>query len=308
MSTRDESTGEERPRAGWRGLPADGRSQPGVWEAITAAVLVPPERVELVRAALSFVDRLQFVADLDELLEADADLMVVHFAVLAALSDERLREVVRRCRLRPKPVRVVIDAPTQARTALQIGACVDLAAEPGIEPPELLARLWALLRRARLERDRNPLTGLPGNRWLRRQITETLHEGGEIGLLLLDIDDFKQYNDAYGHRRGDAAIELLAQVVAGAADAEAGVFAAHIGGDDFCIVCPPEALDDLAAACLATFAEQSRSVEDGAALTITVAGTIVRPAEVDSLEEAFARLARLKTEGKARPGSSYARD
>jgi len=269
----------------------DGR--PGLLEGITAAVLVRPENLELVREALAFAERMEIAADVEGLLTADAELIVVEHAFLAdaELGDDP-----------SGPVRVVIEAPYEARVALLSGGGADVAVEPGIDWLELQARVAALLRRARAERDRSPLTGLPGNRRLVRRLREALGEGREVGLLLLDIDDFKGYNDRCGHLRGDAAIELLGRVAAQAAGAVEGAFAAHIGGDDFCIVCAPPALDAVAESCREQF-----DCEAADELTITLAATQVAPDESAALEGVFERLAKLKSEGKLRPGSSYVR-
>lgn len=307
MSTRDESPGDRELNLKGRDLAAEG-ARSGDFKGLAVAALVRPERLELVRAALRFVERLAVVGSWDELLAADVDLIVVSIEALRELSIEERRGLLRRWRDAPDPMRVVIDVPLESRIALQIGAHVDLAAQPEIEPSELLAHIWALVRRARLERDRNPLTGLPGNRGLRRQIMAALRRGSPVGVLLLDIDDFKRYNDTYGHLRGDRAIQVVGEVLGATADPDAGVFVAHIGGDDFCLVGPPQALDELAAACLEGFAAEVANLDKGAALSITAAGTIVAPTEVDALEAVFARLARLKAEGKDRPGNRYVRD
>jgi len=308
MSTRGESPGDSGRTPDPPESPGSERGLSAEFEAIIAAVLVSPERRALVRAALGCADEVRFMGSVEDLVEADVDLAVVDYASLADLTGEQQRSIEQRCRAKLDPIRVVIDVPKRSRVGLLTGVCVDLVVEPGVEALELLTRIWALLRRARLERDRNPLTGLPGNRWLRRQISERLIGNRAVGLLLLDIDDFKRYNDLYGQLRGDRAIEALAHVAGESADACAGACAAHIGGDDFCIVCPPEALDDLAARCLRALEMQLRVLEGAAALTVTAAGTIAAPAEVDALEDTFARLARLKAEGKDRSGSSYVRD
>ncbi len=305
MSTSDESDRETGAEELDLELPPEWRASPGDFEGGRAAVLVPPERHELIRQVLRHAADIRFVADLAELLAADADLIVVGHQFLAEVSAERRSAVLRQWRERLDPIRVVIDAPYGSRVALQVGDSVDLAAEPEIDWFELEARIWALLRRVRLERDRSPLTGLPGNRWLVRYVEEMLRDDREIGVLLLDIDDFKRYNDRCGHLRGDAAILALA-LAASQAAALHGSFAAHVGGDDFCVVCTPEVLDDVAGACLSTFEIQTCALADRE-LTITLAGTVVSPAHAGGLEQVFERLAHLETQGKLRPGSNYVR-
>ncbi len=76
-----------------------------------------------------------------------------------------------------------------------------------------------------------------------------------FGLLMLDIDNFKKYNDHYGHQTGDDCLRSVAQAVNAVvchADTQAqsaGVFAARYGGEEFAVVLPqatPESLDALA--------------------------------------------------------------
>ncbi len=292
MSTSDETDDRDEPDFDRSENSAEERESAGTFEDIRAAVLVTPAHLELVGEALRDVARLEIATDIDALLAADAQLVIVEHALLEN----------REMRTGPSaPIRVVIEAPYEARIALQRSGAADLAVEPGIDRPELQARIEALLRRARLERDRNPLTGLPGNRWLVRRLREAARERDRVGVLLLDIDDFKGYNDRHGHLRGDAAIDLLGRIVAQVADAVAGAFTAHIGGDDFCVVCAPEALDSIAEAC------RERFDREAGGLTVTLAGTLMVREEVSAVEEVFVRLAKLKSEGKRRPRSSYVR-
>ena len=84
----------------------------------------------------------------------------------------------------------------------------------------------------------DPLTGLPNRTYFQRQIDETLakSEGEEItaALLFLDLDDFKQINDAFGHTIGDGLLmcvaALLKQEVTG------DIKLARLGGDEFIVI------------------------------------------------------------------------
>ncbi len=86
----------------------------------------------------------------------------------------------------------------------------------------------------------DPLTGLPNRRMLldrmRRAIDQGEEDGTGVGLVLLDIDRFKDINDSLGHDRGD---ELLVQVAhrLRAALRERDVVA-RLGGDEFAILLP----------------------------------------------------------------------
>jgi len=84
------------------------------------------------------------------------------------------------------------------------------------------------------------LTGLPNRRMLaermRRTITEAQETGSRVGLMLLDIDRFKDINDSLGHDRGDELLEQVAERLRGALRDDDIV--ARLGGDEFAILLP----------------------------------------------------------------------
>jgi len=82
--------------------------------------------------------------------------------------------------------------------------------------------------------DLDPLTGLPNRRGLR----DTLARANNIGaaLIVLDIDDFKGVNDRFGHIRGDACLQRVANLLRHAFRSEDSVF--RWGGDEFLVVAP----------------------------------------------------------------------
>lgn len=84
------------------------------------------------------------------------------------------------------------------------------------------------------------LTGLPNRRMLaermRRTILEANETGSRVGLMLLDIDRFKDINDSLGHDRGDELLEQVAERLRGALRDDDIV--ARLGGDEFAILLP----------------------------------------------------------------------
>ena len=60
---------------------------------------------------------------------------------------------------------------------------------------------------------------------------------GELSLLMLDIDHFKEYNDRYGHVKGDECLRQIARVIAGCTARPADL-AARFGGDEFACILP----------------------------------------------------------------------
>ena len=61
-------------------------------------------------------------------------------------------------------------------------------------------------------------------------------------LLMLDIDDFKQINDTFGHSIGDAVLRSVAEKLS--ASVRERDYVARYGGDEFLIIIPTERMDD----------------------------------------------------------------
>jgi diguanylate cyclase (GGDEF)-like protein len=107
---------------------------------------------------------------------------------------------------------------------------------------ELIARVTSTLRRTKEFREVSPLTGLPGNARVRREIAERMRVGADYAVGYIDIDRFKSVNDVYGFDRGDEFITALARSLhrAVATSGRPPVFLGHIGGDDFVFICTPD--------------------------------------------------------------------
>ncbi|MBF4694112.1 sensor domain-containing diguanylate cyclase [Fusibacter ferrireducens] len=65
-------------------------------------------------------------------------------------------------------------------------------------------------------------------------ISKGFQEQKYVGLILFDVDDFKVYNDVYGHVQGDAALSLLANEIAHFCDQ--ALMVARYGGEEFAII------------------------------------------------------------------------
>lgn len=93
-----------------------------------------------------------------------------------------------------------------------------------------------------LAKGANPLTGLPGNESIQREINERLASGEDFDIAYIDIDNFKPFNDYYGFQRGDVVIKSIGETIS-AVTRLAGegflCFCGHIGGDDFIIISGP---------------------------------------------------------------------
>ncbi|RKP54989.1 GGDEF domain-containing protein [Cohnella endophytica] len=84
----------------------------------------------------------------------------------------------------------------------------------------------------------NPLSGLPGNEPIRRELIRRLSEGKEFAVLYADLDHFKWYNDQYGFHKGDDVIRFTGETLLETVKlrASADCFVGHIGGDDFIVI------------------------------------------------------------------------
>jgi diguanylate cyclase (GGDEF)-like protein len=139
----------------------------------------------------------------------------------------------------------------------------------------------------------DPLTGLAN----RRALIEAMEgsggraRGARVGLLMLDVDDFKQVNTLHGHPGGDRALVFLAGCLR--ASCRAGDVAARLGGDEFAVLVPDA--DERGMAALAE--RLLEAVRLGNSIRISVGWAIGGD---DLLNDADAALAQAKRGGKDR--------
>lgn len=95
-----------------------------------------------------------------------------------------------------------------------------------------------MLRKLHESSTRDPLTGAYNRRHfderLREELAYALRHRSDLGVVMLDIDHFKQVNDTRGHQAGDAVIRHVAQVTASQLRSE-DVFARY-GGEEFVVL------------------------------------------------------------------------
>jgi diguanylate cyclase (GGDEF)-like protein len=144
---------------------------------------------------------------------------------------------------------VMLDYTSTADALLAAQRTVSLVVTGG------LVVLWLLLFRTVLTTSRrlhasaldnarlallDSLTGLPNRRMLadrlRRTISDAKFAGTRVGLVLLDVDRFKDINDSLGHDRGDELLEQVADRLRGAL--RDGDLVARLGGDEFAVLLP----------------------------------------------------------------------
>jgi diguanylate cyclase (GGDEF)-like protein len=86
----------------------------------------------------------------------------------------------------------------------------------------------------------DPMTGLLNRASLRQQlkgaIRDSIHSSTSVSLIVLDIDDFKQINDLYGHPVGDQVLNKVAEILKGQFRSSDLKF--RVGGEEFLILLP----------------------------------------------------------------------
>lgn len=123
------------------------------------------------------------------------------------------------------------------------------------DPQELVARVRMLIRRSCANLDANPLTRLPGNVSINKELEQKIKNKDKFAILYIDIDNFKAINDYYGFECGDNAIKETSRILIAAIQKKGTIndFIGHIGGDDFVIITTPEAAEEISKKVLADF-------------------------------------------------------
>ena len=92
---------------------------------------------------------------------------------------------------------------------------------------------------------RDPLTGLYNRRYLEemleREIRRAVRAEQSLGILILDLDHFKRFNDTYGHDAGDAVLRETGSFLAKSIRAEDIV--CRFGGEEFVVILPTAGLE-----------------------------------------------------------------
>ncbi|WP_296746393.1 EAL domain-containing protein [Mesorhizobium sp.] len=155
----------------------------------------------------------------------------------------------------------------------------------------------------------DPLTGLANRRnFATRLEAEIAAAGGsgangQLALMLLDLDRFKEVNDLFGHAAGDAMLQKVAQCASRVL--RHGQMLARLGGDEFAIIAPnlpdPRAAGRIAEAVLAALREENQLSPAGGLVSASI-GIALCPQDADEeaalVSHADTALYRAKAEGK----------
>jgi signal transduction histidine kinase/DNA-binding response OmpR family regulator len=136
---------------------------------------------------------------------------------------------------------------------LKLGAD-DYLTKP-FDAQELVARIDAVLRRREAALHASPMTRLPGNRAIEREVDRRLQAQVHFALSYLDLDNLKAFNDTYGYAKADGVVLQTARILSDVLAAHGGedAFLGHVGGDDFVVLTTPERADKVCKEAIASF-------------------------------------------------------
>lgn len=222
------------------------------------------------------------------------------------------------------------DTPTNLVTAIEAGGddfISKMAPETVLQAKmkamsriaALRARLAQANRKLQDQANRDGLTGLINRRAMDMQVDtqwdRATGQGLPFSLLMIDVDNFKKYNDHYGHLAGDDCLRAVARCFAKCLH-EAnedkiapGAFVARYGGEEFAVVIP-EAVPGVHAGLALSLVESVAALKlphekngDYGIVTVSIGGVSVNPASghvATLFREADALLYQAKENGRNR--------
>lgn len=159
-------------------------------------------------------------------------------------------------------------------------------------------RLHAYSKLMEHQANHDGLTGVYNRHYLNTvlniEINRAHRDQQPIGLLMIDIDWFKRYNDQYGHLTGDYALKTIAQFLTTTVQRPAD-FVTRFGGEEFCAVLPNtehQGVESIAEKIRAGVeALQIEFPESGSVpwITASVGGICCIPSDSDTLEALLSR-------------------
>lgn len=175
--------------------------------------------------------------------------------------------------------------------------------------------------------DASPLTRLPGNIAIERDINRRLRDRATFAMCYIDLDNFKSYNDHYGYIKASELLKEVGKLIYDQVRAlgNPDAFVGHIGGDDFVVIISA----DLAEAACRTiiksidalvpgyYSEQDRRAgaiegvdrygvqRSFPLISVSIAALVCRPGDYGHAAEIATAAAAVKDQVKESAGSNY---
>jgi GGDEF domain-containing protein/CHASE3 domain sensor protein len=95
--------------------------------------------------------------------------------------------------------------------------------------------------------DASPLTRLPGGIAIENVLKKRLESKEPLAFCVLDLDNFKAFNDRYGYANGSEVIKDTAKIIENAVKSKGSAddFIGHVGGDDFVVITTPDRMREI---------------------------------------------------------------
>ena len=178
--------------------------------------------------------------------------------------------------------------------------------------------------------DASPLTRLPGGIAIENVLKKRLESKQSLAFCVLDLDNFKAFNDRYGYANGSEVIKETAKIIENAVKSKGGTddFIGHVGGDDFVVITTPDRMREISSEVTTAFdkriplfyepGDRERGYIQGKTrqgiemqfpiMTISIAIVTNERRELTNPLEASEIAAELKDYAKTLPGSVFVVD
>jgi diguanylate cyclase (GGDEF)-like protein len=103
--------------------------------------------------------------------------------------------------------------------------------------------------------DASPLTRLPGGIAIETVLKKRIDSMQPIAFCVLDLDNFKAFNDRYGYANGSEVIKETAKIIDNVVKSKGSPedFIGHVGGDDFVVITTPEFMREISSEIISRF-------------------------------------------------------
>ncbi|MEW6097388.1 MAG: HD domain-containing phosphohydrolase [bacterium] len=191
---------------------------------------------------------------------------------------------------------------------------------------KVASQINTYLRRTDHEKSLDPLTGLPGNFFIKGEIKKRINQQEKFAVLYLNLDNLKAFNKVYGFFQGDKVIKLTAEIINETIKniGTSTDFIGHRGGDEFVVITSLDKVDSVCHQIISTFDKEIKSFylpddlnkgyiiiqeKDEPSIfpimTISIGILTNEKIKLDNYFQVHELTLEAKEEARALPGSSY---